>query len=57
MSETQKYTVNADGWVAGLFRKKGDSVELTDAEAKYEANITPQQADAPKTATKAKADK
>lgn len=32
----QKYVVNSDGWIAGCRKKKGDIVELTKGQAKYE---------------------
>lgn len=33
------YTANADGWIAGVPVKAGDTVQLTKEEAKYE-NVT-----------------
>ncbi len=48
--ETFDYTVNGDGFVAGLRRKKGETVKLTVTAAKYE-NVTRKG-----TETKAKAD-
>lgn len=30
------YRTNADGWTAGQWRAKGDTVQLTEAQAKYE---------------------
>lgn len=39
MSTTQKYIVNARGWVVGALREKGDPVELTPQAALYE-NVT-----------------
>lgn len=30
------YRTNADGWTAGEWRAKGDTVQLTQAQAKYE---------------------
>ena len=32
----RKYKVIHSGWVAGVQRKKGDVVELTEAQARYE---------------------
>lgn len=32
----QKYVANSDCWVAGCRKKKGDVVELTKGQAKYE---------------------
>ena len=29
------YTVIAEGWVNGVYRKVGDKVQMTEAEAKY----------------------
>ena len=40
MSEKKQYSVNADGWVAGKWQKKGDLVSMTPDQAKYE-NVTP----------------
>lgn len=31
-----EYRTNADGWTAGQWRAKGDTVQLTKAQAKYE---------------------
>lgn len=39
MENLLDYVVNGDGWVAGHRRKKGDTVSLTKAAAKYE-NVT-----------------
>lgn len=36
MTKLKEYIVNSDGWVAGHRRKKGDVVELTAGQAKYE---------------------
>ncbi len=37
--QTQDYLVLANGTVAGVRRKKGETVKLTEAQAKYE-NVT-----------------
>ncbi len=53
MSKKQNYIVKADGWVAGQWRAKGSTVELTEAAAKYE-NVTLQSEAANAPASKAK---
>ena len=35
----KNYIVNADGWVAGRFRKKGEVISMKPSAAKYE-NVT-----------------
>ncbi|KQI67004.1 hypothetical protein AN189_17920 [Loktanella sp. 3ANDIMAR09] len=34
------YVANASGWIAGAYRKKGDTLQLTPQAAAYE-NVTP----------------
>ena len=36
MTEKKNYKAEADGWIAGEMRQKGDTLELTPAAAKYE---------------------
>lgn len=38
--QTKTYRVLRDGWVAGRYRKAGDTLPLTEAQAKYE-NVEP----------------
>lgn len=42
------YRVFRDGWVAGQFRPAGTILRLSEAEAKYELNLTPVTAPAPR---------
>lgn len=39
MSKKQTYIVDESGWIAGLPREKGEELELTAEQAKYE-NVT-----------------
>ncbi len=39
MNDVKTYIVNANGWVAGKYRKAGDPVSLTARQAQYE-NVT-----------------
>lgn len=49
-----EYVVNSDGWVAGCRRKKGDIVDLTKGQAKYE-DVTLKSEDKPVAESKAAA--
>lgn len=39
MTDLKTYVANADGWIAGVPRKKGDELELSSEQAKY-VNVT-----------------
>lgn len=39
MSKLTDHRVRSDGWVLGVYRKAGDIVPMTEAQAKYEPNV------------------
>lgn len=46
MAKLKDHRVLSDGWVLGLFRKAGEILPMSEAQAKYEPNVEPVENDA-----------